>query len=195
MIKADKIKLYIALLHYPVLNKNGSLIASAITNLDLHDIARAAKTFGVKTFYVVTPYLDQTKMAQNIIGHWTCGRGGEYNPIRREALELIKIRKSFDDVIKEVEDIEKIKPVTVATCAKTYANNISYPKLYNMIRKDEPFILTFGTAWGLSKEFIENADYILESIKGTNMYNHLSVRSAVSIILDRLYTEKNFKDN
>ncbi|MBT8351253.1 MAG: RNA methyltransferase, partial [Deltaproteobacteria bacterium] len=37
--------LYVALVHYPVVNKNGDVIASAVTNLDLHDIARAAKTY------------------------------------------------------------------------------------------------------------------------------------------------------
>lgn len=39
----------IALVHYPVLGKKGEIIGSAITNLDLHDIARTAKTYGMKT--------------------------------------------------------------------------------------------------------------------------------------------------
>ncbi|MCP4687771.1 MAG: RNA methyltransferase, partial [Desulfobacterales bacterium] len=33
--------LHLALLHYPVVNKNGEPVASAVTNLDLHDISRA----------------------------------------------------------------------------------------------------------------------------------------------------------
>ncbi len=182
----NELKLYIALLHYPVINKNGEIIASAITNLDLHDIARASKTFGVKAFYVITPYDDQKSMAQEIIEHWTNGVGGEFNPIRKNAIELIKIKKSFKETIEEITRIENKKPETIAASAKEYENNISYLKLYKKIRNYNPFILTFGTAWGLSEEFIKNVDYILEPIKGVTDYNHLSVRSAVSIILDRL---------
>ncbi|MBT8330951.1 MAG: RNA methyltransferase, partial [Deltaproteobacteria bacterium] len=40
--------LYAALIHYPVVNKNGATIASALTNLDLHDISRATKTYGLE---------------------------------------------------------------------------------------------------------------------------------------------------
>jgi hypothetical protein len=36
---------------------------------------------------------------------------------------------------------------------------------------------------------MEQADYILEPIYGPGEYNHLSVRSAVAIILDRLLGE------
>ena len=37
--------LFVALIHYPVLNRNGQIVTSAITSLDLHDIARSARTF------------------------------------------------------------------------------------------------------------------------------------------------------
>ena len=52
----------VALVHYPVVNKNQEIIGSAVTNLDIHDIARAGRTFGVGTFYIVTPYQDQQKL-------------------------------------------------------------------------------------------------------------------------------------
>jgi hypothetical protein len=45
----------VGLLHYPVYNKNYETIASAITTFDLHDCSRLAKTYGVKTFFVITP--------------------------------------------------------------------------------------------------------------------------------------------
>ena len=66
--------LYVALTHYPVVNKHGNVIASALTNLDLHDISRAAKTYGVKKFFVVTPLEDQKELAKRIIAHWTAPR-------------------------------------------------------------------------------------------------------------------------
>ncbi len=49
----------IALIHFPVINKLGETIGSAVTNLDIHDIARAARTFGVDRYYIITPYADQ----------------------------------------------------------------------------------------------------------------------------------------
>ena len=55
--------LYLALIHYPVINRNGKVIASAITNLDIHDISRISKTFGVNRFYIVTPLKDQQALA------------------------------------------------------------------------------------------------------------------------------------
>jgi hypothetical protein len=178
--------LYVALTHYPVVNKNGDIIASAVTNLDLHDISRAAKTYGVKSFYVVTPLGDQKTLTQRIISHWTNGAGGVYNPIRRRALELIKVKSSIAEVVKDIEGIENIYPKTVVTCAKRYPSYISYEEFRNILTNGIPYLLIFGTAWGLADTFIFEADYVLEPIRGTTDYNHLSVRSAAAIILDRL---------
>ena len=48
-------RLAIALVHHPVLDKNGQIVTTAVTNMDIHDIARSAATYGVRRFYVVTP--------------------------------------------------------------------------------------------------------------------------------------------
>ncbi len=181
--------LYIVLLHYPVKNKSGECIGSAVTNLDLHDIARVAKTYGIKAFYVVTPFDDQKGLVERIVSHWITGTGAKYNPLRGKALKLIKIKDTFLDVVTDIESIENRLPKTVATCAKESKKTISYSKLRGKITDGFPYILAFGTAWGLSKEFIDDTDYILEPIRGVFHYNHLSVRSAVSIILDRLVGE------
>ena len=178
--------IYIALLHYPVQNKNGETIGSAITNLDIHDIARASKTYGVKAFYVITPYKEQKELAEKIVSHWLTGYGATYNPERKKAFELIKIKKTFNEAINEIEIIEKQKPKTIITSAKKSKNMISYPLICNKLKNGSPYIFVFGTAWGISADFIQNADFILEPIKGNTNYNHLSVRSAVSIILDRV---------
>ncbi|MCD6150792.1 MAG: hypothetical protein J7J70_03935 [Deltaproteobacteria bacterium] len=37
--------LYPVLLHYPVEDKDGNEISAAVTNLDLHDLARIAVTY------------------------------------------------------------------------------------------------------------------------------------------------------
>ena len=47
--------------------------------------------------------------------------------------------------------------------------------------------------WGLEREFLSRSHYILEPVEAGRDYNHLSVRSAVSIILDRLLGESWFE--
>ena len=54
---------------------------------------------------------------------------------------------------------------------------------------DKPYLLLFGTGWGLTDEVMSMSDYILEPIRANSKYNHLSVRAAVAIILDRLFGE------
>lgn len=41
----------------------------------------------------------------------------------------------------------------------------------------------------MTKEMMKQFDYIVEPIYGAGTYNHLCVRSAVAIILDRLLGE------
>ncbi len=178
--------LYVALTHYPVINKRGDIIASALTNLDLHDISRAAKTYGIKSFYVVTPLSDQQVLAKKIIAHWTEGAGAVYNPDRRSALELIKVKDSIIDVAEDIHGVENSYPKTVTTCARRYPASIGYAEFREILENGMPYLLIFGTAWGLAESLISQADFLLEPITGTTSYNHLSVRSAAAIILDRL---------
>ena len=178
--------LHVALTHYPVVDKRGDIINSAVTNLDLHDISRAARTYGVKSFYVVTQLVDQQDLVRKIISHWTDGCGAVYNPVRRSALELIKIKSTIADVTEEINGLEKGYPKTIATCARKYPAGIGYENLREIIKTGHPYLLIFGTAWGLAEQFISEADYILDPITGPSRYNHLSVRCAAGIILDRL---------
>ena len=180
-------RLYIGLLHYPVYNKNYQTIASAITNLDLHDLSRLAKTYDVKKFFVITPLEDQKRLAERILRHWSIGYGASYNRYRKEAIELITIVESLEESLKEITRIEREKPLLIATDAsKQIEKSISYSSAAKIIDSERTVILIFGTAWGLDKEIINKADYILEPIVGRSDYNHLSVRTAAAIILDRL---------
>lgn len=171
-------------------NKTGDSIASAVTNLDLHDIARASRTYGIRSFYVVTPLKDQQDLTKRIVSHWTEGFGGIYNPDRREALGLIRVKDSISDVVSEIAAQTLQTPRIVATCARPKPDNIDFPNLRKQLIDGAPYLLLFGTAWGLAETVIEGADYVLEPIFGTGEYNHLSVRSAVAIVLDRLLERK-----
>jgi len=184
--KDTGIALDIALIHYPVINKTGETIGSAVTNLDLHDIARAARTFGVDHYFIVTPYADQHMLVQEILDHWQTGYGATYNPARKAALDRVKIADSVETVISLVTEQRGQKPLILTTSARVQKNSISYRETRRRIATEEPILLLFGTAHGLAPEVNETADYTLPPIESTTGYNHLSVRSAVSIILDRL---------
>ena len=181
-------RLYIGLVHFPVYNKNYQTIASAITTIDLHDIARVSKTYDVKKFFVITPLEDQQKLARQVQTHWTRGYGARYNSYRKEALGLIEIVPSLDYAIEAVAVTEGESPLLIGTDASRQKNrSISYEKVRCIMEDENPAVfLVFGTAWGLTEEIINRADYVLHPILGRTSYNHLSVRSAAAIILDRL---------
>ncbi|THB74429.1 MAG: RNA methyltransferase [Desulfobacteraceae bacterium] len=177
---------YLALIHYPVTNRENETIGSALTTIDLHDIARAAMTFGATGFYVVTPYEDQQTLARKIIEHWTDGVGGQVNPYRKAALEKIDVTASFDEVLERIEKEHNTGVKSIATSAKMHRKAISTDRLKTEMKNDAAHVIAFGTAWGLADDFIEACDFILEPIQGPRTYNHLSVRSAASIYLDRM---------
>lgn len=176
----------VALVHHPVVDKNGETIAAAVTALDLHDIARASKTYGAGPFYVVTPLLDQQELVQSIVGHWVTGHGAKYNPDRQTALELIRLVPSLKDAVAEIEEHQGEQPEVIVTSARMAGSDLDYDQLRAMADKKRPVLLVFGTAWGLAPELMESADHRLAPITGNSDYNHLAVRSAVSIILDRM---------
>lgn len=176
----------IVLVHHPVINKVGETIGSAVTNLDLHDIARAAKTFGVDNYYLVTPYTDQQGLVDEILEHWRSGHGASYNPARKEALELVSVADSLETVINRISTRRGSRPLLLTTSAQKQNNSLSYQEVRGKIKKREPILLLFGTAHGMAPQVMEMADYTLPPVAGNTGYNHLSVRSAVSIILDRL---------
>jgi len=183
----EKRKIYGALIHHPVKNKEGLEITSAVTNLDIHDLARLARTYGLEAMFIITPDENQKNLAQKIIRHWVEGYGASYNEDRKEALELIKIVDSIEKMLEDIVLSGKEKPLLVSTSASRIKNSITYGKMRDVMslsEKDTVFL--FGTSWGLSDRVLLQSDYVLEPIDLNKGYNHLSVRSAASIVLDRL---------
>jgi hypothetical protein len=173
-----------------MLNKRKEVVATSVTNLDLHDISRAARTYNAEGFFVVHPAPGQQELIREIQSFWQEGYGGQYNPDRKEAFSLFHLVSDLEEVKQIINDQTGKKPLTIATDAKRYPNSVSYLKLKDMIfNEDQVFLLLFGTGSGMLAETVESCDYILEPLPGAGNYNHLSVRSAVSIILDRLLGE------
>ena len=179
-------RFYIFLVHYPVLNKNGEKIASAIANFDLHDLSRLARTYGLKGVYIIQPLEDQRKLAEELIDYWLTKKGAQYNPLRKEAIKLVKIFETLDSAILEVESIEGERPILLGTDASPKRKYVKCEEIRNLLW-EKPLALVLGTAWGLCDEVLDKCDYFLEPIWGRlDTYNHLSVRSAASIFIDRI---------
>jgi hypothetical protein len=179
--------LAIALLHHPVYNKRREQVTTALTNLDLHDIARSSRTFGLERFYIVTPSLEQRRLAERIAGHWQEGWGATYNPDRREALSIVRVCATLEQAVTEFQSGFSQSVRTVITGAAPRPDSITCMELRRRLAAPKnPHLLLLGTGWGLTEECFQAADFILEPIAGAGSYNHLSVRSAAAILLDRL---------
>jgi hypothetical protein len=170
-----------------VYNKLREVVTTALTNLDLHDIARSSRTFGLDRFYIVTPSQDQRALAQRITGHWQAGWGASYNPDRKEALDIVRVCDTLADARADFQTRFSEPVRTVITGAANRQGSISCRDFRQMLGNYEsPFLLLLGTGWGLTETCFDAADLILEPIAGAGTYNHLSVRSAAAIMLDRL---------
>ncbi|MFA6548886.1 MAG: RNA methyltransferase [Candidatus Margulisiibacteriota bacterium] len=181
---------YIALLHHPVYNKRGDVVTTCITGFDLHDIARTAATYGIKKYFVVNPLPTQREFAKKIFEFWMDEASLEFNWTRAEAFKLISIQENLDAAIDAVTKEEGRRPKIIATSAKQQGKTKFEDLKFEIRNSSEPYLILFGTGWGMTEELLGKADGILEPIVGPSPYNHLSVRSACAIILDRLLGER-----
>ncbi len=185
--RGENLRLYVGLVHYPVYNKNGDTIASAVTTLDLHDLARLSATYGFRRFFVITPLEDQQALVERVVRHWTAGYGAGYNPNRKQALERIQVAASIEDAVDAVRISENEAPLLIATDAGRGCDPLlDFPAAVEMLRQERPVMVVFGTAWGLHQDVLTRVDHVLEPVEGVAGYNHLSVRTAAAVILDRL---------
>ena len=181
---------YLALVHYPVYDKNQKIVATSITNLDILDIARSSKTYGLAGYFLVHPVAVQRELAQRIVNHWQTGRGQEQNDFRSDALSIVRITESIEQTIEQITLEHKARPLIVATSARDTASAVSSRALLMDPRlATRPLLLVFGTGWGLTEEWSQGVDKFLCPVRGRAAYNHLSVRSAAGIILDRLFAQ------
>ena len=183
-------KLYVGLVHYPIYNKRMDVIASAVTNFDIHDISRTCRTYDVARYYLIHPLDVQRDIIQKIIGYWQKGYGRTYNPDRSDALDRVCWQPDIEAAAQDIEQQCGQRPYIVTTDARIYPNTVSYGFMRQQLQEGErPVLLLLGTGFGIEAETMKSFDYILEPIYGACDYNHLCVRSAAAIILDRLAGE------
>lgn len=180
--------IYVALLHQSMVDKHGKVVTTSLTLNDIQDLARSSKTYGVETLFVVHPSAAMRKLANTLQHHWEIGFGATYNPDRKAAMNAVSIVVNLDEVLMQIEMRSGKLPYIVATSAKNGADRLKIADLRNKLLNDDdrPILLLFGTGWGMSSELLGRSDAILEPIEGPVAYNHLSVRSACAIILDRV---------
>lgn len=181
---------YLGLVHHPIYNKNDEVVATAVTNFDIHDIARSSRTYNIRRYFVIHPLDSQIELVEEILGYWREGFGAQYNPDRHDALSIVRTVRSITECVQQIQAEEGEAPFIVTTDARRFPNSISYKALREKISTaNRPCLLLFGTGWGIERSVMSQFDYILDPVLGGGEYNHLSVRAAVSIILDRLLGE------
>jgi hypothetical protein len=212
-----KTAIFLALVHHPVLDRTGREVTTALTNVDVHDLARSARTFGLSGVYIVTPVALQQRMVHEVVEHWTQGDGSSH--LRRaEAIARVKPAASVDQVRADIAQRTGRAPVVVVTAARYAPEGGAEPQSYAHWREvlrqaeqtgehpqqgpeaqlPEPVLLVFGTGWGLAPSVLAAADVRLAPVYRDPLlmapdeapYNHLSVRAAVAIILDRLLGDR-----
>jgi hypothetical protein len=179
-------RLAVALVHYPVLNRRNEVVASAVTNLDLHDIARTCRTFGVGRFFIVTPIKEQQKVAEQILEHWLHGYGSTHNPDRCSAFQLVQTVADLETAREQWSEKHARPARIIITSAKS-------PRGLNgqdcrLLLEEDPLLLVLGTGSGLAPAITDRNYEAFQSILGVADYNHLPVRAAAAIILDRIFT-------
>jgi len=169
--------------HNNIINKYGNVSETAVTNIDIHDIARTTRTYGLKEYAVITRLRSQRSLLDDILRFWIQEKGGEINPDRKEALSRVRHYSTFRQLSDKYPG-HKI----IITDAMWHEKSTSYEDMSKII-KDNPettYFLVFGTGWGLDKLMISRSHHILPPIGTPEDYNHLSVRAAAAIIIDRL---------
>lgn len=186
-------RLAIALVHYPVLDQQRAVVTTAVTNLDVHDLARSARTYGCSDYFVVHPIAAQRELVGRILAHWADGSSGRRIPDRKVALELVRVVASMDDALRALGGRDAVE--VWVTAAREVGPPLAFAEARARLEasgesgsEGKPVLLVFGTGWGLAPAVIAAADAAIEPIRAADPsgYNHLSVRAACAIALDRL---------
>jgi len=183
-----KLPVYVDLVHGPVRDKAGDTVTTSVTNLDIHDIARAARTFGFAGYFIITPLKIQHQLVQRILDHWESDKGSLYNPDRSDALAFVRLIDTVDETVRVIEQKEGKRPLVVATGAKLEGHGDENQLAAQALIDQRPILLLLGTGWGLLASMTDQADFRLGPITSCagDGYNHLSVRSAFAIYADRI---------
>ena len=180
---------YGALVHFPVLDRKGEITTAALTGLDLSDLGRSCRTYGIDRLLVTTPLASQRELVKTMARHWTEGAGGGVNPDRKEAFARIKTFASLEGAEKWVSKREKEEPLLIGSTAAAREGGAHWLEAKRrVLREKRPVIFVFGTGSGLHEDVLSRCHIVLLPISGGfGDYNHLSVRTAAGVVFDRFF--------
>jgi tRNA (guanine37-N1)-methyltransferase len=182
---------YVILAHHPVLDRNEKVVTTSVTNFDIHDIARSCATYGLAGYYPVSPVRLQREKIDRIVDIWRREISQAGAEDRGQALGTIAVTDSIESAIEAIEGRHKARPWVVATSAKQVEGeaSVGYQELVaqRLAADTRPMVLVLGTGWGLHESVFSLSDQVLRPISGGGDFNHLSVRSALASMLDRLF--------
>jgi hypothetical protein len=181
-------KLAVALVHHPIVDRSGAMITAAITNIDLHDLARTACTYGATDLFIIHPIAAQRELAERVRAHWVDGAGARRIPSREPAMRLVRIVSSLEEAYDQLGGRSCVD-VYATTARQSDRKPLTFAAARTRLGMSQgAALIIFGTGWGLASSVLESCDVLLDPIVGANEsgYNHLSVRAACAIVLDRL---------
>lgn len=180
----------VALIHWPVFDRAKNVVCTNVTNFDIHDIARASRVYGIERYYIVNRMKEQLAFVGRVLDHWRVGTGSKYNPKRKTALGMVQLAETLEDVLKDERWTTPPFVVTTTAQPRPGLEPMTFRSLREKIETnpEQPILLVFGTGFGLHDDVFTQCNATLEPLTGASKdnYRHLSVRSAVSICLDRL---------
>ena len=186
--------IYLALVHHPVRNRVGDIVTTSVTNLDIHDLARSARTYDVRGYLVVTPIAEQQLLVDSVIAHWTTGSGRTTNPDRAEAFSRVSVAPSLSAGIETIATRHGARPWVLGTSAQKTQVTVSFASARERLSKPPgAALIVLGTGWGLAPDALMQCDAMLDPVDALPAragYNHLPVRAAAAIILDRLLGDR-----
>ncbi len=173
------------LVHAPVVVEGHRTGSSSLTTMDVHDLSRISRAYGLGPCYIATPLEDQQALVEGMLRHWE--RAGEHGHAdRAEALRLARPVAGVEEACARIEGEFGERPLVVATTA-------SWPKKRACVScswvreqaRRRPVLILLGTAHGLSPKLVKSCGAVLRPLRFMD-WNHLAVRSAAAVIADRI---------
>lgn len=149
---------------------------------------------------------------KTILGHWKEEVSKVHHPSRAAALDIVRFVRTFEEAFNEASlestagGTEALYPFVVMPDARDLTKEFGESWSYEELRRKwesgaepigrRPLMIVFGTGWGISPSFFGQVNQLLKplrrsGLKGTERgYNHLSVRAAAAIVLDRVFGDR-----
>ena len=105
------------------------VVATAVTNFDIHDIARCARTYRDGRFLCDHPAGEPGSAGGENHSPLGRGAGSVYNPTRKESLSLVRISRTIDEADREISELWQKKVRRIATGASHHPRNVGFESL------------------------------------------------------------------